>query len=330
MIYKSYLIEQNINVIDKKIFLFYGENLGLKNEFKNKIKLNNADAEIINFSQEDIIKNENNFFNEILNISLFAKKKIYFLNQANDKILEIIKEIEPKIDNQKIYIFSEILDKRSKLRGYFEKSKDNVSIACYADNEISIKKIILNKLKEFEGLSTQNINKIIDNCDLDRVKLNNEISKIISYFENKKIETEKLELLLNIKVSDNFSSLKDEALKGNKVKTNKLLGDTVIDYEKNILYLSQINQRLNKLAEVSALSKTTNLENAVAMIKPPIFWKDKPNFIDQASKWSPNKIKRILNETYMLEIEIKSNATINKNILIKKLLVDICSLANAS
>jgi DNA polymerase-3 subunit delta len=330
MIYKSYLIDQNIKLTDKKIFLFYGENLGLKNEFKNKIKLNNTDAEIINFSQEDIIKNENNFFNEILNISLFEKKKIYFLNQANDKILEIIKEIEPKIDNQKIYIFSDILDKRSKLRNYFEKSKDNGSVACYADNEISIKKIILNKLKEFEGLSTQNINKIIDNCDLDRVKLDNEINKIISYFENKKIESYKLELLLNIKVSDNFSSLKDEALKGNKTKTNKLLSDTVIDYEKNILYLSQINQRLNKLAEVSALSKTTNLENAVTMIKPPIFWKDKPNFIEQANKWNPNKIKKILNETYKLEIEIKSNAMINKNILIKKLLVDICSLANAS
>ena len=34
--------------------------------------------------------------------------------------------------------------------------------------------------------------------------------------------------------------------------------------------------------------------------------------------------------TYNLEIEIKSNTQINKNILIKKLLIDICELANAS
>ena len=33
MIYKSYIIEQNISqLIDHKIFLFYGENDGLKNE----------------------------------------------------------------------------------------------------------------------------------------------------------------------------------------------------------------------------------------------------------------------------------------------------------
>ena len=64
------------------------------------------------------------------------------------------------------------------------------------------------------------------------------------------------------------------------------------------------------------------------MIKPPIFWKDKP-ILKQAKKWNSNKIKNF-KKTYNLEIEIKSNLIINKNILIKKLLVDICELANAS
>ena len=41
MISKSYLLESNINQIDKNLILFYGENLGLKNDFKSKIKLNN-------------------------------------------------------------------------------------------------------------------------------------------------------------------------------------------------------------------------------------------------------------------------------------------------
>ena len=96
MIYKSYLIEQNINLLDKNLFLFYGENLGLKNELKDKIKFQNKNAEIINLSQDDIISNIDNFFNEILNISLFDEKKIYFINQVNDKILDAIKIIEPK------------------------------------------------------------------------------------------------------------------------------------------------------------------------------------------------------------------------------------------
>ena len=58
MISKSYLLESNINQIDKNLILFYGENLGLKNDFKSKIKLNNKKIKIINFTQEEILKNE--------------------------------------------------------------------------------------------------------------------------------------------------------------------------------------------------------------------------------------------------------------------------------
>ena len=329
MIYKSYLVEQNISLINENLILFYGENLGLKDEFKKIVKLNNENIEIINFNQEEILKKPDIFYNEILNISLFEKRKIYFINNANDKILEIIKDIEPKIDAQKLYIFSEILDKRSKLRGFFEKGKNCALIACYADNEATIKKIILNKLNKFSDLSTQNINSILEKSGLDRVKLNNELEKIITFFTDLKIENKKLELLLDKRENNDFNLLKDEAFNGNKIKTNKLLSDTIIENEKNVLYLSIINQKLNKLADIFELSKTHNFESAISMIKPPIFWKDKPAFINQIKKWNKTKVKQILQKTYDLEIDIKSNPIINKNILMKKLIIDICEMANA-
>jgi DNA polymerase III subunit delta len=330
MIFKSYLIEQNNNLNNKNILLFYGENVGLKNEFKNKIKLKNKNSEIVRFNQEEIIKEEEKFVNEIFNISLFDKKKIYFIESSSDKILEVFKNIEDKLSDQKIYLFAELLDKKSKLRNYFEKSSNIGAVACYADNEISIKKIILDKLKGFEGLSPQNINMIIENTSLDRVRLDNELDKIITYFTNKKINTDSLELLLDIRVNDSFNLLKDEALCGNKIKTNKLLSNTVMDDDKNIFYLNIINQRMNKLIETSELVKNLSLENAVNTIKPPIFWKDKPMFMMQAKKWNKNKIKNVLKKTYDLEIKIKSNSIINKNILVKKLLIDVCELANTS
>ena len=330
MIYKSYLIEQNINLLDKNLFLFYGENLGLKNELKDKIKFQNKNAEIINLSQDDIINNIDNFFNEILNISLFDEKKIYFINQVNDKILDAIKIIEPKIDSQKFYLMSESLDKRSKIRNYFEKSNNCGVVACYIDNEISFKKIIIERLRSYKGVTTENINLISDKCNLNRDKLNNELDKIYTFFLDKNIDRNKLEILLDNKINNDFSLLKDEAFNGNKIETNKLLSDTIIDSEKNIFYLSIINQRLLKLNEIFKLIGQTSLEKAIDMLKPPIFWKDKPAFLKQAKKWNMNKIKKILNKTYNLELEIKSNSIVNKNILLKKLLIDICNLANAS
>ena len=82
---------------------------------------------------------------------------------------------------------------------------------------------------------------------------------MVGKISNKKIEIDKKpitsSIFLDAKVNDNFSLLKDEALLGNKSKTNKLLSDTIIDSEKNIYYLSSINQRLNKLNEIISKSK---------------------------------------------------------------------------
>ena len=281
MIYKSYQIEQNIFNLDKNLFLFYGENLGLQEDIKNKLINNRKKIEIIKFNQDDILKNQKKFFNEIFNISLFENEKLFFISQVNDKLLQVIEDLEDKIDSQKLYFFSGLLDKKSKIRNYFEKSNNYGAVACYADNEISIRKLIFERLKGFEGLSGQNINLIIQNSNLDRIKLKNELNKIVSYFQNKKIETKKLEILFDFKINENFNSLKDEALNGNKSKTNELLSETIIESEKNIFYLALINQRLNKLSETLKITNNDNFEAAMNELRPPIFWKDKPIFINK-------------------------------------------------
>ena len=58
MIFKSYIIENNNEVYSQRFFLFYGENLGLKKHFKNKIKKKFDKSEILNYSQDEIIKNK--------------------------------------------------------------------------------------------------------------------------------------------------------------------------------------------------------------------------------------------------------------------------------
>ena len=222
-----------------------------------------------------------------------------------------------------------ILDKKSKLRGFFEKSKIYISIACYPDNEITIKKIIQNALKGYKGLTLENINLIIESCNLDRDKLRNELSKITSFFSNKSIDKERLDLLLNIRTNENFDSLKNYALNGNKKKTNSLIRDTYIDAEKNILYLNMINRRLTRISEVNENAITTDIETAMSKLRPPVFWKEKAHFVSQTKRWNKEKIKNVLKQTYNLELKLKSNSLINSQILIKKLLIDICVLANS-
>ena len=330
MIFKSYIIEENFTLLSKNFNLFYGENIGLLNSFKKEIKLHNNDkSELINFSQDEIVSNNNAFQNEVLNQSLFSKNKIFIIEQATDKILDYLDNILASDENNKFFIFANILDKKSKLRNYFEKEKNCGAIACYEDNDLTLKKIAFNKLKRFQPVSQRIINTIVESCSGSRVKLNNELEKIIIFFDNQKIDEYELVKLLNIVENENFNSLKNAALSGDKKLTNKLLSETTIEEDKIILYLSIINQRANQINQIK-MNEEISFENALIKMKPPIFWKEKPNLIAQLKKWKEGNINLLLKSLYELEIKIKSNSSLKKKNLIKKFIVDICNLANAS
>ena len=328
MIHKSYLIEQNLGLLKNNFALFYGENLGLINEFRNKL-MKDKNVSTLNFTQNEILTNENILKNEIYNISLFANKKIIFIQDANDKILKIIQEIVPKIDETKIYLFSLTLDKKSKLRKFCEQEQKIDVVPCYKDNEITIKKIINNYLNSYSGVTPNIINLLLTVSSNDRVKLYNELSKIKTYFHKGTIDYESLVKLLNLKEGDDFDLIKNSAISGKKNITNQLLNSTVIESEKISYYISMINLRLNKLLEISK-KNNSSIEKSISELKPPIFWKDKSNFIEQVKKWDKKKLASALKQTYALELKIKSDSSVNKHTLIKKLIVDICLLANAA
>ena len=55
----------------------------------------------------------------------------------------------------------------------------------------------------------------------------------------------------------------------------------------------------------------------------------KEQFLAQAKTWNKPKLNKALSMTYSSEIKMKSNSEINKTILLKKLIVDICNLASS-
>ena len=55
MLFKSYQIENNINNLRTNLNLFYGENVGLKDEFKNKIEEDSAGSEVIRLNEEETL-----------------------------------------------------------------------------------------------------------------------------------------------------------------------------------------------------------------------------------------------------------------------------------
>ena len=183
-------------------------------------------------------------------------------------------------------------------------------------------------MKNYKGVTPNITNFLTESVSLSRVKLKNEIDKIKTYFIDSAINLEKLQKLLNLQEDDDFNEIKNYAISGNSKKTNKLLATFFLENDKSILYISLINQRLLKLNDIDFESR--NLEKSISEMKPPVFWLEKPMFLKQAKLWNKNKLKKALSMTYTSEIRMKSNSEINKGILLKKLIIDVCNLANAA
>ena len=193
MIIKSYEIQKKIfSYLKYNLFLFYGENNGLKKDIKESIKQevkkDNTDLEITTLYEKDITDNEENFFNSIYSGSLFANKKIIIIHNGSDKIIKLIEDINEKYpQNTFIIIFADILEKKSKLRNFFEKNSKAICVPCYLDNERDLEIIATMELKKNNiVLSRESKNILIEKSNYDRDNLKNEIEKIKSYAIHKK------------------------------------------------------------------------------------------------------------------------------------------------
>ena len=333
MILKSYIVEQQPKLLSGyKSVLLYGENEGIKNDIKSKLKDLNKGSEIIIFFESEILKNNNILYKNVINESLFNETKIIFIHSASDKIFNEISESLVKVNNNvKIYIFSDSLDKKSKLRVLFEKEENLAVFACYVDNERTLINYINKELIGYKGVTGELLNIIIGNSGSNRKIIQNEIVKIKNFFLEKKINKNDLIEILNIKSDTRFEEIRDNALIGKKDKINKLLSETDLQNEDSLFYLNNINYRILNLIEIQKNSKILNdYENALENFKPQIFWKDKPMYVLQLKKWSLEKLNRIAQKICQTEILMKKNSDINNEIVIKELVISLSREASTS
>ena len=308
----------------------YGENDGIRDDIKVKIKNFGRDAELINLFETEIIKNKNILYENVINESLFNEKKIIFIQSASDKIFnEIVESLEINKKNIKIYIFSENLDKKSKLRNLFEKEKNLAALPCYKDNERTLVDYLSKELKGYAGLTGELINLIINNSNSNRKIIRSELVKIKSFFSAKKINKNDLLELLNIKSDTNFEKIRDNILIGEKGLVNKLLSEIEILEEDTFFYLNNLNYRVLKLIEMQKANELyKNYEKMLDYIKPQIFWKDKPMYLKQLKKWNLVNLNKAAHKISEAEILMKKNRFIKNQIVIKDLITTLSKEAS--
>jgi DNA polymerase-3 subunit delta len=336
VIIKSYeILKKTSNFLNYNLFLLYGENLGLKKDIKESIRksLNekSSNIEVLSFYESDITSNEEIFYTSIFSGSLFSDKKIITISNVTDKLIKQLEDVAEKFpENIFLIIFSDILEKKSKLRNFFEKDKKTLCIPCYLDSERDLQYIAMSELKKNNIiLSRESTNLLIEKSNNDRNNLKNEINKIISYSLNKKkLEIEEIKLIINFTGEYKSDELINECLCGNIIKYKKILSELYSNTINQVFLLRILNNKMQRLLNMKEVEKNySSLDSLLSSAKPPIFWKEKPIVKQQMNIWKFDELKKIVNEIGETEILCKKNPQISK-IVFLNFFTKICKIAS--
>ena len=315
MIFKAFEINK-ININKFSIYLFYGENEGFKIEtIKEKFEKNYLNK-IYRYDEKEILDKKNEFFNSVLSKSFFENEKLIIVSRVSDKLKDIIEEIHIKnIQDIKIILSANILEKKSKLRNFFEKEKNLVCIPFYADTNQTLSNLANNFFKEKKiPISQQTINLLVERCKGDRENLNNELKKIDSFTEyNKKISIEDILKLSNLAENYGTSELSDSCLAKNIKKTVNILNENNYSNDDCMLIIRTLlnkSKRLLKIQEEVKINKS--IEETIKNFKPPIFWKDKEIIKQQLTHWPLDKINKMIIDISEIELLVKKNCKYSK------------------
>ena len=210
------------------------------------------------------------------------------------------------------------LEKKSKLRELFEKSKSAICVPFYEDNNQTLSAIVSKFFRDNDiPISQQSINLIAQRCRGDRLNLKNELEKIQSFTKNKsKIEIGDLLKLTNLSENYSASELVDSCLSKNIKRAMNILNENNYSLEDCIFIIRTFlikSKRLLKLCEVTTDKK--NIDQVISSFKPPIFWKDKDIVKIQIAKWSYINLEKLIYKINETELLIKKNSNGAVNIL---------------
>ena len=330
MIIKSFELEK-IDLKRNHFFLLYGENEGHKKQvIKEKFKKFYGEN-IYLYDENEVLQNEESFFNNILSKSFFETEKLIIVTRITDKIKDIIIELlEKDIEDLVLVLNSGVLEKKSKVRALFEKSKIAVCMPFYEDNNQTLSGMVNKFFRENKiPISQQSINLIVQRCRGDRQNLNNELEKIKNYSKSKKkIEIEDLLKLTNLAENYSVSELIDACLSKNRKKMTHILNENNYSLEDCILIIRTLLAKSKRLLKLNEQIKDKNIDDVISIFKPPIFWKDKETVKQQIKSWSYESIENLIFRINETELLIKKNSPNSVNILSNFIIEQTTSISN--
>ena len=200
------------------------------------------------------------------------------------------------------------LSARSKLRLLFEDAEIGAAIPCYVDDEASLGPVLADLLRG-HGLTADPdaLAFLSGNLVGDRMVARGEIEKLALYMgEATRVHLEDARAC----VGDSAALEMDEPIwaagDGDFATLDRSLGRLFAEGTSPVAILRAAQRHFQRLHLIGAQTAGgRSLEQAIGALRPPVFFKMRSRFTNQARRWSPAAVRHALDRLVEAEAECK-------------------------
>ncbi len=308
---------------DVKALLIYGPNAGLVRESAKAavsfVVEDLADAfRLCELQARDIGDDPARLADELAALSLGGGRRAVWLKDAGDTQTKIISAaLETEFGDTLLVVEAANLGPRSSLRKMFEQGADLGAVACYEDDQNSLRDYISEFLSvENASIEPDALNWLLERLGNDRMQVRNELEKLILYAldDDLSADTGATRITLQIAMDGagdagvwSLDQLADAVAGGELANVDRFLELAVEQGVQPIGVLRSVARRFQQLHYVVGLSATGGaIEKLISSLRPPVFFKHRPAFHSQATHWSLPRIAQALDILCEAELDCKT------------------------
>lgn len=319
--------DKALNIINSgknipRCWLIFGSDAGETKVLTQKIieKVRTDQHEFLKTSDSSSLKQS------FIERSLFQTSKIIILEDATESSTQAIEEVFHLMSSDDyLVVCAEELKKTSKLRNLFEKHEIFVSLNCYKMDTYAIaggieKDLRANGIKFEKDIPTM----IASLVSSDSKVLQNELEKIILYLSDSLEKKLTAEMVMEMVSTTSEAALdrlfisiilnRKKSLLEEFDRTSQLTDIFLIRaYQNFIMRVISVQKQLSKIG----------IENAMNSLKPPLFGKQRSDFIEAVQKSDIQSNIRLLNGAIQIECDLKSSFE-TKTLLLQNI-IEQCS-----
>lgn len=264
----------------------------------------------VEFAAEQVVDDPAILSDELAAMSLMADKRVVLVRDVEDKHLPAIEEaLAHRAPENFLIVYAAESLSGSKLRTWAERADGFACVPCYKDEGMNLEALIRDTLRGY-GLraNAEVIRYLAGQLGGDRQIILNELEKLSLYVgdETEDVSLEDAQAAVGENNDRSLDDLCHAVATGDVGVLCRLSDRLLLEGHAGVVLVRAMMRYFARLEQLAvARNQGMSLDAAIEALRPPVFFKAKPQLKSAAQRWNSNAVADALARLQLLELDSK-------------------------